>query len=454
VRQKLIVSAIAAAVYSIVGLVRHWHFGSNAYDLGIADQMVWHLSRFESPASTIHGLSNMFGDHFSPIWILMAPLFWIHASPETLIVAQGLLLAASILPVWAFLERKLPAREAGLLAVAYALFWGMQRGAQFDVHELMFAPVLIAWMLLEIDKGRARYIWPAILLCLVKEDQIPLVAAAAALAAWRATGRVRTISIVASASALALFVAVVKVVIPALSDTHAYSIGSAFDSVLAHPLTAIPSIINPTKLNTLLMWLLPFAFMPLASQYGLLLVPLAMERFLSASPNHWGTSFHYSLPVAAVLVVAAGDGLANVKSKASGLRSVGLKNSGLRIAGLCVLVSAFIPGHQPMWELFSPSFYARPAFADAAGRALALIPKDAAVLAQSAVGSHLSERDHIYMIRGDSPPAPPDFVIAAPDLVATWPLPDAAAVRAVLDRYSATGYTRLFDEAGFIVLKK
>ena len=46
----------------MIGLVRHCHFGSNAYDLGIADQMVWHLSRFESPASTIHGLSNMFSD--------------------------------------------------------------------------------------------------------------------------------------------------------------------------------------------------------------------------------------------------------------------------------------------------------------------------------------------------------------------------------------------------------
>lgn len=443
-RAKLLVALIAAAVYSVVGLVRHWHFGSNAYDLGIADQMVWHLSRCESPASTIHGLSNMFGDHFSPIWTLMAPLFWIHAAPETLIVAQGVLLASSILPVWAFLERKLPAKEATLLAIAYALFWGMQRGAQFDVHELMFAPVLIAWMLLEIDKGRARYIWPAILLCFVKEDQIPLVAAAAALAAWRTTGRVRTISIAASAAALVWFVAVLKLIIPALSDTHAYSIGSAFDAAIAHPLTTIPTIINSTKLNTILMWLLPFAFMPLISQYGLLLVPLAMERFLSASPNHWGTSFHYSLPVAAVLALAAGDGLRKIKT--ASVRST--------LAASCAVLAAFLPGHQPAWKLFSPSFYSKPVFADAAERALSLIPKDAPVLAQGAIGSHLSERDRIYIIRADAPPMPPDFVIAAPELVATWPLADAAAVRAVLDRYSAMGYTRVFDEAGFIVLKK
>jgi len=249
----------------------------------------------------------------------------------------------------------------------------------------------------------------------------------------------------------------VKIVIPALSDQHVYSIGSAFDAVVAHPLTAIPTILNPTKLNTVLMWLLPFAFMPLLSQYGLLLVPLALERFLSASPNHWGTSFHYSLPVAAVLVIAAADGLAMLKLKIAGLRNVGSETLGLRIAGLCVLLAAFLPGHQPVWKLFSPSFYARPAFADAADRALGLIPRDASVLAQGAIGSHLSERDHLYMIRPDPVAGeigPADFVIAAPELLSPWPLADAASVRAVLDQYSASGYTRLFDEAGWVVLKK
>lgn len=46
--------AIFALAYSLYGVVRHRHFGSSAYDLGIFDQAVWHLSRFEAPASTIN----------------------------------------------------------------------------------------------------------------------------------------------------------------------------------------------------------------------------------------------------------------------------------------------------------------------------------------------------------------------------------------------------------------
>ena len=42
----------------------------------------------------------------------------------------------------------------------------------------------------------------------------------------------------------------------------------------------------------------------------------------------------------------------------------------------------------------------------------------------------------------------------AADLLSPWPLADGAAVRRSLDRYLALGYTRLFDEAGWIVLKR
>src|SRR5262245_40139394 len=93
--------AAFAAGYSAFGLIRHWRFESS-YDLAIFDQAVWHLSRFQAPASSIRGYSNLLGDHFSPILALFAPLYWIAAVPETLIVAQAILLALSIVPLHAF----------------------------------------------------------------------------------------------------------------------------------------------------------------------------------------------------------------------------------------------------------------------------------------------------------------------------------------------------------------
>jgi uncharacterized membrane protein len=60
------------SAYSLYALFRHWRFLTGGYDLGIFDQVVWHLSRFETPASTIAGHANIFADHFHPILVLLA----------------------------------------------------------------------------------------------------------------------------------------------------------------------------------------------------------------------------------------------------------------------------------------------------------------------------------------------------------------------------------------------
>lgn len=70
-----IIVTFYGAAYAL--LFRHWQFGSSAFDLGIFDQAVWHLSRFEAPASTISGFTNILGDHFHPV---TASCTWIRRS--------------------------------------------------------------------------------------------------------------------------------------------------------------------------------------------------------------------------------------------------------------------------------------------------------------------------------------------------------------------------------------
>lgn len=464
---KARVALAFAVIYAVIGFVRHAHFGSNAYDLGIFDQMVWHLSRFERPASTIHGLSNMFGDHFSPIHALYVPLSWLWPSAQSLIATQAIALGLSIVPVWIFLERKLPARAALLMALAYGCFWGLQRTAQFDVHELAFAPVLIATMLLSLDRvlsrervntSRAVVIVCGVALCLVKEDQIPLVVAIFGLWALRTRDpRERTLAAILAAATLAIFVLVVKVVIPALNDTGAWAVGSAFGDVTSHPLSLFAHLVSPpVKLQTLLLWLLPFALLPLASPYGLLLVPLVLERFLSASPNHWGTSFHYTAPLAPILAMAAGDGLARLHARVTAGNPNERRHRPIHIAGVCLLLCAVLPGHEPMWKLLSPSFYAEPPFTATAARALSHIPPTASVVAQSPIAPHLSRREKIYMMRSDGPSAGIDaeFVIAAAGDLSPWPFATPDDVRRQVAMYVRRGYTTVFDEQGWIVLAR
>jgi uncharacterized membrane protein len=437
-----------ALAYALFGLLRHWHFGSSAYDLGIFDQAVWHLSRLEAPASTISGFSNILGDHFYPMIALFAPLYWIAPAPEILIVAQAILLALSIVPVFVFLRDRLPAGPALMLSAAYALFWGVQSAMAFDVHEMAFAPLVIATAILAADRRHWGSLWiAAALLTLVKEDLIPILTMLGLL--LMASGARRHGALLAAASLIA-FVVVVRIVIPSFAASGVFSVGSAYADIVARPWTIPVTLLTPSiKMRTALLWLAPFAFLSLGSPLALLLVPLALERFLSSSPNHWGTAFHYSAPLAPILAMSAGDGLARLARRidADATRARVLAGA----AGACVLLSSLLPGHQPLWRLLSPKIYEQPSGVQTGHEAMARIPAEASVVAQAAIAPHLSRRNLIYMLDAKTPDA--DYVIAAAGL-SPWPAARFADLASLVEDRRRRGYTAVFEKDGWIVLRR
>lgn len=436
----MVMAAGFSAAYALVGLFRHWHFSSSAFDLGIFDQAIWHLSRFEVPASTISGYSNILGDHFYPIIAAFAPLYWVAPAPETLIVAQAILLACSIVPVYLFLRARFPAGPSLTLSAAYGCFWGLQRTAWFDVHEMAFAPVLIALAILAVDRRNWRLLWLAsATLLLVKEDLIPLVSGFGVylmLIGERRRGAVLTVL------SLLWFFAVVFFVIPSLSDAGAWAYSGAYDAVWHRPWMAPVLMLTPAeKIHTIVLWLAPFLFLPLCSPLGMLLVPVAVERLLSASPNHWGHGAHYSAPLAPILAMAAADGLARLARR----RVI----TGAAVASL--VVSAILPGHQPILRLFAPKHYQRPRFQDTGEQALLLIPRDASVVAQAAIVPHLSQRAQIFVLDAKAPDA--DYVIASTDL-SPWPALNTGDISRLIDERKERGYQPVFEHGGWVVLKR
>jgi len=449
-KQSVAMIAVGFAIaYALVGLFRHWHFDSSAFDLGIFDQAVWHLSRFELPASTISGYSNILGDHFYPILALFAVPYWIAPAPETLIVAQAVLLASSIVPVFLFARRRLPVRPALGMCLAYGLFWGMQRTAMFDVHEMAFAPVLIATAILAIDCLSWRVLWMAsAALMLVKEDLIPLVGAFGVLLIFSGARRQGLLLIMVS---LSTFLAVVTVVIPSFSDTGAWNTGSAYHDLWRRPWTAPAILLDaaPAKLHTVVFWLAPFGFLPLCSPLGWLLTPLAAERLLSSAPSHWSAGGHYSAPLAPILAMSASDGLARLSRRVTSAKA----RNRLIVAfiGASVLVSAFVPGHQPLWRIFVADHYRERSLQQVSRRALSTIPAGASVVAQAAVVPHLSERAQIYVLKPFAPEA--DYVIGAADL-SSWPVSTNVEIASLLEERKRRGYHTVFDESGWVVLAR
>ena len=90
--------------YSTLSIVRHEHYGSYGFDLGISDQVVWHYSRFEMPITTVHYFPYSFilADHVELIYALIAPAYWIYDDTRTLLVVQAFFMCLSSLffPEW------------------------------------------------------------------------------------------------------------------------------------------------------------------------------------------------------------------------------------------------------------------------------------------------------------------------------------------------------------------
>src|SRR4030095_13971899 len=104
-------------------------------------------------------------------------------------------------------------------------------------------------------------------------------------------------------------------------------------------------------------------------------VPFALTRFLSASPNHWGTVFHYSAPLAPIVAMAAADGLARIARRLRDAHRDGIARRVVAgVAAASVILSAFIPGRQPLWRVFAPSHYRASMTSLIGDRAVAMVP--------------------------------------------------------------------------------
>jgi hypothetical protein len=280
------------------------------------------------------------GDHFSPILAVLAPLYWIYNGPQDLLIAQAVLFALAIPPVWVFTRRALgsgPRGTAGayLVSVAYAVSWPVAAAVDFDFHEAAFAPLLTAVALERLQAGRVRTALLALgLLLLVKEDMGLLVAGIGLvlLVATPRLNRQRLLGLALVAAGLAAVVISLYVIIPAMGGRSDYyfaygafgsNVPQALLHMAEHPARAAAELISPRmKLDTMIWLVGAFGFLPLLSPVTLAVVPLLLERMLASSSGHWwGVQFQYNAFLVVVLLLAAVDGGVRLGRWAAWLRT-------------------------------------------------------------------------------------------------------------------------------------
>jgi uncharacterized membrane protein len=435
-------AGIAAVGFSAASVFRHDHFGSNAYDLGLFDQTIWGYSRLEMLPNTVVRLPNLLGDHFHPILIGLAPLYWVWSDPRALLITQAAALALSSVPLFFWAREQLGLGAAALFQIAYLTFWAVLGGNIFDFHELALAAPIVSLALYGVLTRRVWLVWTTAALALLTREDLALTFAALGLYVALVQRRWR-LGLSLTAVCLAWFAAMFKLVIPALAD-RSYSHwwygalgsgpGSALVHLVGHPLDSLRLFFTPRDKQIALFNLFaPWLFLPLLSPLLIVMVPAVGARFFSENPSHWAPqSFHYSLVIAPVLAFAAVDTAARLE-RWHGDRGIALPlalGGAVLAAGLYFSVGRL----RPLDEL---ERYTTDEQITAIRSCLATVPPDASVAATSALVPHLSHRRRIYVL--DRRPVPETDYVAID--VSTWMHPlRLEDVRSLIARKRAAGF--------------
>ena len=177
-RTKIIYVAIITSVFAFVlasyGVLRYWTYNAPNYDFGIFCQMYYNLSKTLIPNTTCERdyLLSHFAVHFSPIYYILLPVYWIFPFAETLQISQAVILYSGIIPLLLLAKEKcLSNKLSAALTVIYCAYPALSMGCNFDFHENCFLLPLLLWMFYFCE--REKYIPMAIftvLALMVKED--------------------------------------------------------------------------------------------------------------------------------------------------------------------------------------------------------------------------------------------------------------------------------------------
>jgi uncharacterized membrane protein len=487
----------AALVYTTYALLRFHTFLTGSYDLVIFDQAIRSYSHFHAPVSIVKGVHNGFGphfsvlgDHISPILAVLAPLYWIEDGPRTLLVAQAVLFAAAIPPLWIFTRRELGVPAAYCVAAAYAVSWPVAAAIAFDFHEAAFAPVLTAVLLERFQAAwraddrrrravrRAHGVLAALALLLVKEDMGLLVAG---YGLYLLTRRERALGGAFVIVGLAWTWLAARVLIPAFGGDPDYywaygALGDTPRQAVAHVVTRPWDALRllatpPIKMGTLALLMLPLLLAPLRSPLVLAALPPLAERMLASRyGNWWEPRFHYNAFVVVVLLAAGVDGVRRFAEDAGGWPRLRLGargtghlwrawggwvrrrfEPGTAWAAAVLAISVVVAGFYPMVSVLDPANYRRDARMRAAAAAVATVPSGVDVEAPNALGPQLSGRARVLL--WDERPRWAPWVIADVEQP-TFPLFSVPAQRARLAMLLRNGYRVVRAGGGFVVLTR
>jgi len=163
-----------AGFFAYFTIVHHRNALSASLDMGLEDNLVWNVLH-RGPLFKSSPLGGPTASHlgFHATWFafVLAPLYALRQSAETLLLIQAMLLGGAAIPLYLLGRRYVGPWQAALVALCYLLYPGLHGSNLYDFHYLPLGPFFM-WFVVYFVESR-RWVWATIFIVLtlsVRED--------------------------------------------------------------------------------------------------------------------------------------------------------------------------------------------------------------------------------------------------------------------------------------------
>lgn len=402
--QRLLAALIAlyTVCFSILSLERHQRLVTSIFDVGIFDQALYLTAHGNSLFLSTRGL-HVHGDHFHPILLLFAPLYFIWPSVNLLLIAQSLVIAIGAYP-------------------AYRLgrHYGFSEGHSVLIGALYLAHPTVGF-LNRFDFHPVSALAPALMFAvLYLEEQRPLaftVATLAALSCTEAAGfTILALGVTAlwirdkrwAVGTLALGVAGIvgtklwlrhfnhdqSTPYAMLYTNYGTNEAEVVTHLLTHPIESIAQMATPLNVEYLFYLFAPLLFLPLLAPDRLIpAVPVLLGNLLSWRHAQHRVENHYGAALTAFLIWAAVVGWKRLQNRGVSDKVMG---------GLVLLAAVASTSLGPLGAKHLSRLPERASISPS----LEQIKDDEVVVAGNEIGGHLTHRENLFLF-------PNPFVVGA-----------------------------------------
>lgn len=404
---------VFAVYFSWFSLGRHWKLNSGRFDLGNMEQVVWNVVHGHGFVMTDpYGVAQVsrLAFHTDFFLLLVAPIYAVVPSTETLLLLQALAVASGGLAAFFVAKKVLGQAWWGTLFAAVYLFMpGVQWATSFDFHPVTFVPPLILWAVWAMLAKRYWWMLGLVVAALLAKEEVGLLLPAIGLYLWiirrdRRWGPALTFGPLAWS--LVMFLVVLphfRLTTEADAEVYRSVFGTGTTSIISgalhRPLTFLHILVSHQNLIYLKQLLLSSGAISFFSLWWLAAVPEYLINALSLKPAQHLLISHYTSGLTPWLLLSAAWGTAWVR------RRLNRKFPGRRwpTTGLIVIVLASVGFSSWSWSPLPGTPHDQTfvvtwkhPYAHDVRQWAQIIPSMAKVSATNDIGSQFAARQYLY----------------------------------------------------------